>query len=226
MSQGDDVSFLDIVCVLHITPETTLEKFGSVINASVFDAANIAGSLKQKGLINFNSRFPGPTGIEQTDACRALISNADARSMEGIDSFDEEILSQLSGGKRVPVELQSTMNVAQKDLALRLYKLYKQGYITYELRNGNVELLLTEQGFLKAKTPVVQAPQPSAAAEQSAAAKQGVATAAAYAAGKEAGADQTNLNAKIKGLGFAPLFAAIAVVVIVLLATLFLAGMI
>ena len=57
----------------------------------------------------------------------------------------------------MPTELQSSLNIRPKDLALRLYKLSRQGLIGYELRNGNVELMLTEQGFLKSKT--AQAPE-------------------------------------------------------------------
>jgi hypothetical protein len=62
------------------------------------------------------------------------------------------ILNQLSGGKRMPMELSSSLNIRSRDLALRLYKLYKQGLVIYELKNGNAELLLTENGFLKVKS--------------------------------------------------------------------------
>ena len=68
--------------------------------------------------------------------------------------------------RRVPIELQNTLNIRPKDLALRLYKLSKQNFINYELRNGNVELMLTEQGFLKAKTPASQPIQPQVAVPQ------------------------------------------------------------
>ncbi|MGC8676330.1 MAG: hypothetical protein ACP5T3_02330 [Candidatus Micrarchaeia archaeon] len=153
----NSVTFLDIACLLKITQDTTLEKFGGVINASVFDAANIAGTLKQKGLITFSSGFPGPTGMQLTDAAKNLLNDINARSSEPADTLDNEILVQLSGGKRLPNELQSALNLVPKDLAYRLYKLYKQNLLNYELRNGNVELLLTEQGFLKAKAAPSQA---------------------------------------------------------------------
>jgi hypothetical protein len=67
----------------------------------------------------------------------------------------------MSGGKRYPAELQGTLNVRPKDMAFRIYKLFKQNYVSYELKSGSVELMLTEQGFLKAKAPTqapVQAP--------------------------------------------------------------------
>ncbi|MEM0074339.1 MAG: hypothetical protein QW091_00545 [Candidatus Micrarchaeaceae archaeon] len=163
------VNFLDLACIFKITPDSTLEKFGGIINASVFDAANIAGTLKQKGLITFSSGFPGPTGMQLTDAAKNLLNDVTARSTEPLDNLDDEILQQLAGGKRVPVELQSALSVVPKDLAYRIYKLYKQNMLNYELKNGNVELLLTEQGFLRVKSPKAQAgvAQPQAAMQAS-----------------------------------------------------------
>lgn len=158
-SDPENINFLDLACLFKIIPETTLERFGSVINASVFDAANITGSLKQKGLIDFTAYYPGPNSIVVTDAGKKLEEEADAKSAEQMDDLDEEILWQMSGGKRFPAEMQSTLNLRPKDLALRLYKLGKQNYLGYELKNGKVELMLTEQGFLKAKSiQAVQAP--------------------------------------------------------------------
>ena len=160
-SNPENINFLDLACLLKIEKDTTLERFGSVINASVFDAANITGSLKQKGLIDFTAYYPGPNSIVISDAGKQLKADADAKGAEPLDTLDDEILKHMSAGKRFPPELQSTLNVRSKDLAFRLYKLYKQSYVSYELKNGNVELTLTEQGFLKAKpVQVVQPPKP------------------------------------------------------------------
>ncbi len=161
-SDPENVNFLDLACLLKIETDTTLERFGSVINASVFDAANITGSLKQKGLIDFTAYYPGPNSIVVTDTGKKLKADADAKSAETLDSLDDEILKQMSGGKRFPTELKSTLNIRSKDLAFRIYKLFKQNLVSYELKNGNVELMLTEQGFLKAKpAQTVQIPTPS-----------------------------------------------------------------
>ncbi len=147
----DEVTFMDIASLLSITPDTTLEKLGRMLNTSIFDISNIAGTMKQKGLIEFTSFYPGPTSMTVTDAGKALIAEADARSAEPIDMLDDAILDQLAGGRRIPLELQNTLNVRPKDLALRLYKLSKQGFLIYDIKSGGVELLLTEKGFLKAK---------------------------------------------------------------------------
>lgn len=157
MADEENINFMDLACVLRITSETTLEKFGSVINSSVFDAANISGTLKQKGLVDFTAYYPGPNSIILTEAGKNLKVEADAKSTAPLDNLDKEILTQLSGGKRAPIELQNTLNIRAKDLALRIYKLYKQNFVSYELGSGNATLMLTEQGFLQAKSPQAQA---------------------------------------------------------------------
>ena len=152
----DEVTFIDLSCLLRITPDTTLEKLGSAINASIFDASNIAGSLKQKGLIDFSAYYPGPNTISVTDAGKALIAESDTKATEPFDDLDDAILIQLSGGKRVPLDLQNTLGVRPKDLALRIYKLEKQGFLTYELKSGTVEILLTAGGFIQSKSSRIQ----------------------------------------------------------------------
>jgi hypothetical protein len=164
MATEENINFLDLACLFKVGDDTTLERFGSTINASVFDAANISGSLKQKGLIDFTPYYPGPNTVILTDAGKQLKIDAEAKGAVPTDALDDEILKQMSGGKRYPLELQNTLNIRPLDLAFRLYKLYKQNLMSYELKNGNVEIMLTEQGFLKSKNPTpMQAPQTAAA---------------------------------------------------------------
>ena len=151
---------MDLACLLRIVPGTTLEKLGSAINSSIFDASNTAGSLKQKGLIDFTASYPGPNTVTITDAGKALIAEADSQITAPIDALDEAVLTQISGGKRIPIDLQNTLNIRPKDLAMRIYKLYKIGLLTYDLKSGGVDLLLTDQGFIKAKSSAVSNPQP------------------------------------------------------------------
>ncbi len=136
---------------MRILPNTPLEKLGGLINSSIFDASNIAGTLKQKSLIEFSANYPGPNAMNITEAGNALVREANEHSNDPFDKLDEAILQQLSGGKRTPNDLQSTLNIRPKDLALRIYKETKQGFVTYEIKNGTVEVLLTEKGFFKAK---------------------------------------------------------------------------
>jgi predicted transcriptional regulator len=151
MEISDDFDFLDLACIIKIAPEAVLEKFGSQINTNFFDASNLAGTLKQKGLVNFTSTFPGPNTIIVTESGKQFIGEAESKSNLPFDPLDADILKQLAGGKRLSKELAPSLNIRPKDLALRIYKLNKQGDIIYELKNGTVELMLTEKGFLKVK---------------------------------------------------------------------------
>ncbi len=164
----EEINFLQLACLLKVNQNTILERFGSAINASIFDASNIAGTLKQNGLIDFTAYYPGPNEIMVTDVGKSLIAEADAKSGEPFDKLDEAVLAQLSGGKRIPVELQNTLNIRPRDLALRLYKLNKQGYLIYNLKSGGVDLLLTEAGFLKvnASQPIQKPAAPQAQMQQ------------------------------------------------------------
>ena len=77
--------------------------------------------------------------------------------MEPMDVLDNNILNQLSGGKREPKEMSNSLNLRPKDLALRIYKLNKTGLLVYELKNGLAEISLTEAGYLKVKSEPAQA---------------------------------------------------------------------
>ena len=148
---SNEINFLDLAVLTKITPNTPLEKLGGLINSSIFDASNIAGTLKQKSLIEFSANYPGPNSMNITEQGTALIKEADGHIADSFDKLDDVILQNLSGGKRVPSELQTTLNLSPKDLALRLYKESKQGYVIYDIKNGGVDIMLTEKGFLKAK---------------------------------------------------------------------------
>jgi hypothetical protein len=166
---SEEPNFLDLVAILSITAETTLEKFGSTINASIFDASNIAGTLKQKALIEFTSYYPGPNTIVVTETGKKLIAEAETKATEPVDKLDETILFQLAGGKRFPNDIQTTLNISPKDLAMHLFKVNKQGLMSYELKSGNVNLLLTDKGFIKAAVkPPAPPSHPTAAAQQGA----------------------------------------------------------
>lgn len=154
----EEPNFIDLACLLKISTETQLEKFGSQINASFFDASNIAGTLKQKGLIDFSSTYPGPNVILVTEAGKNYINEANIKAEDAVDMLDDSILNQLSAGKRMPFEVGITLNIRSKDLAMRIYKLSKQGLLVYELRNGNAEIMLTEAGFLRVRKEATPGP--------------------------------------------------------------------
>ena len=155
----DEITFLDLLALEKITGNTVVEKFGSLINSSFFDAQNILGTLKVKGLIDFTTMVPGQNAITVTDAGKQLIADAASKAQTQFDQLDLSMLTQLSGGKRTLVDLAGVTNIRPRDLAMHLNKLVEQQYITADIRNGSVNMMLTEKGFIQVKTGMpVQAP--------------------------------------------------------------------
>ncbi len=147
---------MDLIVLTKINQNTSVEKFGSEINSSFFDASNILGSLKQKGLIDFTIIFSVQNKIILTDIGKKLIEDANKKALETLDSLDSEILKQLSVSKRNFIDISSTLNIRPLDIAMHLYKLLKQDNISYTIQNANIELLLTESGFIKLKQLLLQ----------------------------------------------------------------------
>jgi DNA-binding MarR family transcriptional regulator len=170
----DNITFIDLVALMRITPESTVERFGGLINSSFFDASNILGSLKQKGLVDFITQFPSQSAITVTDQGKQLIAEVQQKDTTPFDALDLSILHQLSNGNRTLPELTGAVNVTTKDLAMHLHKLSVQQFISFELRNGNMNIMLTEKGFLRVKEGIpaseAQAQQP--ASQQNAASVQ------------------------------------------------------
>ncbi|MGC8622923.1 MAG: hypothetical protein ACP5SJ_02770 [Candidatus Micrarchaeia archaeon] len=162
---SDEINFVDIMALSKIGPDSVVEKFGGMINSSFFDASNILGTLKVKGLIDFTTSFPGQSAITVTEAGKQLLSEAEAKSKEAFDPLDLTLLTQLFGGKKTLADLSGAVNLRPRDMALHLYKLLKMQYITSDFRNGLLDIALTEKGFLQVKEgmpkPATPSPQPA-----------------------------------------------------------------
>ncbi len=156
---SDEPTFLDLYALTKITPDSVVERFGSSINSSFFDASNILGGLKIKKLIDFTTLFGNQNAITITDEGKRLLDEAGAKAAEPFDHLDLSVLTQLSSGSRSPNDLSTSMNITPRDLAMHIYKMQSQGFISAEFRNGNLSMSLTEKGFMQAK-----AGMPSAAA--------------------------------------------------------------
>jgi len=155
------VNFIELVALSRITADSTAERFGSLINSSFFDASNILATLKQKGLVDFVTAFPTQSTLKVTDGGNELLARARKKSTEPLDALDMAIMMQLSVGRRSLVDLNGSVNVTQKDLALHLFKLEAQQQVSFELANANMNIYLTEKGFLAVRTsgqPMPQAP--------------------------------------------------------------------
>lgn len=149
----DDVSvnFIELVALTRITAESTVEKFGPLINSSFFDASNILAGLKMKGFVDFITAFPSQSTLKLTDKGAALLAEANKKAQEPIDALDNAMLTQLAGGRRSLADIGGALNVTQKDLAMHIYKLASQQDLAYELVNATVSMYLTEKGFVAAK---------------------------------------------------------------------------
>ncbi len=148
---NDDINFSDMFALTKISVDSVVEKFGAIINSSFFDAANILGGLKLNGLIDFGTTLGSQNPITITDKGKELLAQMNARINEPMDKLDSDILNQLSNGKRSANDISVSMNVMHKDMGFHLYKLITQGYISAEFRNGILNTMLTEKGFMQAK---------------------------------------------------------------------------
>jgi hypothetical protein len=150
MATGDrELAFLDLVVLQRIGPDTTVERFGSKINSSYFDGANILGTMRLKGYVEIESAI-GASNVTVSESGKMILAMAEEKSKSEIDALDKGILSFISKGTREVDKLSERMNVRSGDLAYHLYKLVKNGYIDYDLRSGKVSVMLTESGFKNA----------------------------------------------------------------------------
>ncbi len=167
----DEINFLDIIALKKITDTAVVEKFGGLINSSFFDASNILGTLKLKGLIDFTTAVPGQNAITVTDTGKKLLTEAADKAKMQFDPLDLSVLTQLSGGKRTLNDLHGSTNISPRDLAMHLNKMAEQQFVNADIRNGTVNITLSEKGFMQVKegmpkppapqTPPMQVPQPA-----------------------------------------------------------------
>ncbi|MFH0818008.1 MAG: hypothetical protein V1909_05255 [Candidatus Micrarchaeota archaeon] len=141
-----ELTFMDLVVLQRIGPDTILERFGSKINSSFFEAANILGTIKLKGYVDLETTL-GESKVNVSEAGKAVLALAEEKSIGEIDTLDRGILGAISKGLKDPDKLSERLNVRSGDLAYHLYKLVKTNHIDYDLRAGRVSVMLTESGF-------------------------------------------------------------------------------
>ncbi len=163
----DEITFFDLAALIKIKPGTTVEKYGGMINSSFFDGANVLGTLSQKKLVSLSTAMPDQNPITITDVGKQLINEAEGRSKGEFDHLDLAILTAVSSGKTLPLDIGKAVNVRPKDLAMHLYKLNSTDFLTYEFVTNNVNIMLTEKGFAQVKAGMPQkAPPPQSQSQQ------------------------------------------------------------
>lgn len=93
---ADEPNFVDLFALTKVTPDAVVERFGSTINSSFFDASNILGGLKIKGLIDFTTLFGNQNSITVTDSGKQLLDEAAKKAMEPFDQLDLAVVMQLT----------------------------------------------------------------------------------------------------------------------------------
>ncbi len=141
-----ELAFMDLIVLQRIGPDTTVERFGSKINSSFFEAANILGTLNLKGYVTIEAAM-GASKVDVSDDGKKVLALAEEKSVGEIDALDKGILGAISKGIKDPEKLGERLNVRSGDLAYHLYKLVKSNHIDYDLRSGKVNVMLTESGF-------------------------------------------------------------------------------
>jgi hypothetical protein len=143
----NELAFLDIAILKKIDSDSSVKKFGSMINTSFFETANLLGTLKIKGYINIEPSVGGISKVMITDAGSSILSVAEQRSKGEVEPLDNAILHAVAGGAREAEQLQHQLNIRSADLAFHLNKLVACGFMDYEVRSAKVYLVLTEMGF-------------------------------------------------------------------------------
>ena len=163
----NELTFLDLIILKKIDANSSVENFGSQINTSFFETANLLGTVKIKGYVNIETSIGGISKVTITDAGMGILALAEKKAAEPIEPLDNALLHALAGGAKDPEALQAQLNIRSGDMTYHINKMVVQSFMDYEVRSSKVNLMLTEQGFNSTGGVKVQgAPaQPSAEAK-------------------------------------------------------------
>ena len=168
----NELTFLDLAILKRIDANSSVENFGSTINTSFFETANLLGTVKIKGYVNIETSIGGISKVTVTDAGMGILTLAEKKAAEPSEPLDSALLHALAGGAKDPEALQSSLNIRSGDLAYHINKMVVQGSMDYEVRSSKVNLMLTEQGFNSTGGVKVQGAPPAQAAVQAEAKKE------------------------------------------------------
>lgn len=143
----DELTFLDLAVLRKIEDDTVVERFGSKINTSFFESANLLGTLKVKGYIDISPSLGGNSGVILTDQGKHILKRATEKAQEETDYLDSAILEAIAKGANTPENLAVKLSTKPRDIALHLDKLVYNNFVDYDIRNAKISLALTESGF-------------------------------------------------------------------------------
>lgn len=146
MELPKDLTLLDLVVLAKVEKDSVMDSFGGKLYSSFFDTAALMGTLQVKKLITVNSSV-GRSIVNRTDYGEHVVLSANEKANEPLDSLDHAILKTLAAGAKTFEAVRSELNIRSDDLSLHLFRIIKQGYADYEIRNAKLSLNLTENGF-------------------------------------------------------------------------------
>jgi hypothetical protein len=146
MELPKDLTILDLVVLEKVEKDSVMDSFGGKLYSSFFDTAALMGTLQVKKLIQINSSI-GRSIVNRTEYGEHVLLSAQERSNEPLDGLDHAILKAVASGARTFEAVRAELNIRSDDLALHIFRLVKQGYSDYEIRNAKLGLNLTENGF-------------------------------------------------------------------------------
>lgn len=167
---ADEINYLDLIVLRKMDAESSVEKFGSTINTSFFETANLLGTMKIKGLLDIHSSIAGHSPLVITGEGQDFLAMAMQKASEPLDALDRAALSAIGAGMRDLNSLQNALSIRGRDLAMHLHKLKMQDYIDHEVRSGRVFFSLTEKGFILAGSSTWRPPELTGGAASSGAA--------------------------------------------------------
>ena len=162
MELPKDLTILDLVVLEKVEKDSVMDSFGGKLYSSFFDTASLMGTLQVKKLIQINSSI-GRSIVNRTEYGEHVLLSAQERADEPLDGLDHAILKAIASGARSFEAVRSELNIRSDDLSLHVFRIMKQGYSDYEVRNAKLSLNLTENGFkltgfVPKKPQVAQAP--------------------------------------------------------------------
>jgi len=143
---ANDLTFLDLIVLEKVQGDTVMETFFGEIGTSFFDTAALMGTMQVKGLISIKSGV-GRSTITRAPEGEKVLGFASSRVVEPLDELDHAIIKAVASGTNEFSRMQDQLNVRSEDLAYRFYKMTKQGYLDYSIRNAKTYFTLTENGF-------------------------------------------------------------------------------
>jgi len=141
-----DLTFLDLVVLEKIQGDTVMDTFSGMIGTSFFETAEVMGKMKTKGIIDIVPTI-GKSILKRTPLGDSVLKQAETRIAEPLDELDYALIRTIASGVTEFDRTQEQMNIRSEDLSYRVYKVTKQGYIDYIVKNAKTFFSLTESGF-------------------------------------------------------------------------------